>query len=74
MGLYSGMNGHISLDASLPLFLVQDGRIVSSTHSADGIHAELRKTNDHVRGLWKYVLKLVDSSKPVLKSGVFVNC
>lgn len=52
LGLYNTA-GQIALDATLPFFLVQNDKITSSTHSADGIHAQLRRTNIQADMLWQ---------------------
>ena len=74
VGLYSGFGGHITLDATLPFFLVEDGRIASSSHSADGIHSELKKTNAHVRSVWRAITELSKNNSRTVESGVSVGC
>lgn len=62
LGLYNTA-GHIALDATLPFFLVQNGKISSSTHSTDGIHAQLRRTNIQADMLWQNEVNQLKSTE-----------
>ena len=49
LGLYSGMDGFVSVTAAIPFFEVLPHE---STHSGDGVHVRLTKTNKETISLW----------------------